>query len=135
MGGEAGMEIPKKLRRTVGKMARQGEEPLLIVPALVERLCNQRMLAMARIGMGEAKIFSWLVITEKHLHIVWPGLLWDKVQTVPLEEIKDIEYVKEFHNNSLKLIFEKGAESIIFYDDADGIRFYQFIKYKRWKDR
>jgi hypothetical protein len=50
------------------------------------------------------------------------------VQTVPLDVIDDVLYVDEFHNNTLKIKVGERAESIIFYDDMDGIRFFHYIK-------
>ena len=35
------MEIPKKLKRTLKKLEAEGEEPLLIFPALLERYATQ----------------------------------------------------------------------------------------------
>lgn len=129
------LEIPKKLARAVGRLEKEGEEPVLISPALLERYATERMLAMARIGMGsDQKIFSWLVATDRNVHFVRPGIAWDRVQTVPLEKIDDIEYVNEFHNNTLRLLVGDAVEKIVFYDDIDGIKFYQYIKNKQWQD-
>jgi hypothetical protein len=120
------MDVPKKLQRAIKKL---GEAPVLVCPALLQRYSTQRMIAMARIGaMEESKIFSWLVATATQIHFVRPGLLWDKVQSVLLDKITDVEYVDEFHSNTLKLIVEGAAENIIFYDDMDGIRFFQYVK-------
>jgi len=129
------MEIPKELKRAVRRLEDEGERPEIIFPALLERYSTERMLAMARIGMGDSqKIFSWLVATKKSVHFIKPGLAWDKVQTVPLEKIDDVEYVNEFHYNTLKLKVGDAAEKVIFYDDIDGIKFFQYIKNKQWKD-
>ena len=67
------------------------------------------------------------------MHFVRPGLAWDRVQTVPLEKIEDLEYVDEFHSNTMRLKVGGRAEKIIFYDDMDGIRFYQYVKNKQWQ--
>lgn len=123
------METPKKLQRTLKKLEAGGEVPVCIFPALLERYATQQMLAMARIGIGDnQKIFSWLVVTDKNAHFIRPGLAWDKVQTVPLDKIDDVEYIQEFHNNTLRLKVGGAAENIFFYEDADGIKFYQYIK-------
>jgi hypothetical protein len=130
------METPKKLHRTMKKLEATGEVPVLILPALLERYATQRMLAIARIGMGDnQKIFSWLVVTNKSVHFIRPGLAWDRVQTVPLDKIEDVEYVKEFHTNTLRIKVGGLAENIVFYEDIDGIKFYQYIKNSQWKER
>jgi hypothetical protein len=90
------------------------------------------MLAIARMGMMD-KILGYLVTTDKNVHFVRPGLAWDSVQTVPLDVIDDVLYVDEFHNNTLKIMVGERAENIIFYDDMEGIRFYNYIKNKQWK--
>lgn len=123
------METPKKLRRALKKLEAEGEELLLIFPALLERYANQQMLAMTRIGMGnDKKIFSWLVVTKKNVHFIRTGIMWDRVQTVPMDKIEDVEYVKEFHTNTLRLKVGGASENIVFYEDVDGIKFYQYIK-------
>lgn len=125
--------VPKKLRRTVGKLAQAGDEPLFIVPALLQRYCTERMLAMARIGGDPGKIGSYLAVTKKNLHLVRTGVLWDSVQSVPLESIKSIEYIDEFHSNTIELKINEGSERFIFYDDIDGIKFFKYIKFKEWE--
>ncbi|VVB72075.1 Uncharacterised protein [uncultured archaeon] len=124
--------IPRKLNRTVRKLAAAGEEPVLIAPALLRSQASDTMLAFARMGMMD-RILGYLVTSRKSVHFVRPGLAWDKVQTVPLEKIDDVEYVDEFHNNTLKIRVGDKAESIVFYDDRDGIRFYQYIKDRQWQ--
>jgi hypothetical protein len=129
------METPKKLRRTLKKLEAEGEEPLLIFPVLLERYATQQMLAMTRIGMGDdQKIFSWLVVTRKNVYFVRTGIMWDRVQTVPLDKIEDVAYVKEFHTNTLRLKVGGAAENIVFYEDVDGIKFYQYIKNRQAKE-
>jgi hypothetical protein len=129
------METPKKLRRALKKLKAEGEEPLLIFPALLERYATQQMLAMTRIGMGDdQKIFSWLVVTRKNVYFVRTGIMWDRVQTVPLDKVEDVEYVKEFHTNTLRLKVGGAAENIVFYEDVDGIKFYQYIKNRQPKE-
>lgn len=129
------METPKKLRRALKRLEAEGEEPLLIFPALLERYANQQMLAMTRIGMGnDKKIFSWLVVTGKNVHFVRTGIMWDRVQSVPMDKIEDVEYVQEFHNNTLRLKVGGASENIVFYEDLDGIKFYQHIKNRSLKE-
>lgn len=123
------MDVPKKLERSIKKLAAEGEEPVLIFPALLERFATEQMKAKVRIGMGDdVRIFGYLVVTDRNVHFISTGLLWDKVQSVPLEKIDGIEYVDEFHNNTLKLKIGPASEGIIFYDDLEGVRFYQHIK-------
>jgi hypothetical protein len=127
-----GFEVPKKLKRTMKKLAAAGEELVQIAPALLQSQATEQMMALARLGAMD-KILGYLVTTKTNVHFVRPGLAWDKVQTVPLEKIDDVEYVEEFHNNTLKLKVGQRAEKIIFYDDMDGIKFYHFIKNKQWQ--
>ena len=123
-------EAPKKLKRTLKKVADAGETLVQTAPALVQNQASRQMMAFARMGAMD-KILGYLVTTDKNVHFVKPGLAWDRVQTVPLEKIEDVEYVDEFLNNTLILKVDGRAEKIIFYDDKDGIRFYQYIKNKR----
>jgi hypothetical protein len=60
--------------------------------------------------------------------------MWDKVQTVPMDKIEDVEYVQEFHNNTLRLKVGGASENIVFYEDLDGIKFYQYIKNRQPKE-
>ena len=131
-GEGTGTEAPKKLQRTLKKLAAEGEEPVIIAPALLQRQASEQMLAMARMGMMD-KIFSYIIATKKNVHFIRPGLMWDSVQSVPLEKIDDVEYVNEFHSNTLKLLIGQAEEKLIFYDDTEGIRFYRYIKNKQWK--
>lgn len=128
---DTGPEVPKKLNRMVKKLLKAGEEPVLIAPALLHSQASETMLAIARMGMLD-KTLGYLVTTRKNVHFVRPGFAWDSVQTMPLEKIDDVEYVAEFHTNTMKLKFGEKAEKIVFYDDLDGIRFYQYIKNKQW---
>lgn len=126
-------QVPKKLNRTVKKLAAAGEEPVQIAPAILRSQASDQMLAIARIGMMD-KILGYLITTKKSVHFVRPGIAWDSVQTVPLDTIDGVEYVEEFHTNTLKIKVGGKAESIIFYEDTDGIEFYQYIKDKKWKN-
>jgi hypothetical protein len=122
-----GIEVPKKLNRTARKLAAAGEGLVQIAPALLQSKASEKMLAFARMGMLD-KVLGYLVTTDRNVHFVRPGIAWDSVQTVPLDLIDDVEYVNEFHNNTLKIKVGERAEKIVFYDDKDGIRFYQYIK-------
>jgi hypothetical protein len=122
------IEVPKKLNRTAKKLAAAGEKLVQIAPAILESRASQQMLAIARMGMLD-KILGYLVTTDKNVHFVRPGIAWDSVQTMPLDIIDDVVYEKEFHNNTLKIKAGERAEKIIFYDDMDGIKFYQYIKH------
>ena len=126
-------EAPKKLQRALKKLAAAGETVALIAPALLQSQASSQMLAIARIGAMD-KILGYLVTTDKNVHFVRPGIAWDRVQTVPLEKIDDVVYVDEFHNSTLTLKVAGREEKIIFYEDMDGIRFYQYIKNKKWQN-
>jgi hypothetical protein len=126
------MESPKKLKRTLKKLADQGEEAAVIAPAIVHSKASEHMLAMARMGLMD-RIFSYVVATNKNVHFIWPGLAWDRVQSLPLENITGIEYVDEFVTNTLTLYVGETGEKVVFYDDREGIRFYQYIKFQQWK--
>lgn len=128
--GGISIEVPKKLNRTAKKLAAAGESLVQIAPAILHSKASEQMLAIARMGMLD-KVLGYLVTTDKNVHFVRPGLAWDSVQTVPLDVIDDVEYVEEFHNNTLKIRVGDKAEKIIFYDDMDGIKFYQHIKHKK----
>ncbi len=130
---DSGPTVPKKLDRMVKKLLKAGEEPVLIAPALLNSQATDTMLAIARMGMLE-KTLGYLVATRKNMHFVRPGFAWDSVKMVPLEMIDDVQYVDEFHTNTMKLKVGERAEKIVFYDDLDGIRFYQYIKQKKWQD-
>jgi len=130
---DSGPTVPKKLDRMVKKLLKAGEEPVLIAPALLHSQATDTMLAIARMGMLE-KTLGYLVATRKNMHFVRPGFAWDSVKMVPLEMIDDVQYVDEFNTNTMKLKVGERAEKIVFYDDLDGIRFYQYIKQKKWQD-
>ena len=123
-------EVPKKLKRTLKKLADAGETLVQTAPALIQNQASRQMMAFARMGAMD-KILGYLVTTDKNVHFVKPGLAWDRVQTVPLEKIEDVKYVDEFLNNTLSLKVDGRAEKIIFYDDKDGMQFYQYIKNKQ----
>jgi hypothetical protein len=126
------MEPPKRLERILKRLAAEGEEAVIICPALLKRYASERMLAIARMGMLD-KAFSYLIVTKKNVHFVRPGMLWDKVETVPLEKISGVEYAQEFLHNTIKLQVNEATENIIFYDESDGISFYRYVKFEQWK--
>lgn len=119
--------VPGKLKRTAKKLAVAGESLVQIAPALLHSRASEQMLTIARMGMLD-KVLGYLVTTDKSIHFVRPGIAWDSVQTVPLDVIDDVEYVDEFHNNTLKIRVGEKAEKITFYDDQDGIWFYRYLK-------
>jgi len=128
-GGDLGPgpEVPKKLKRIARKLSLAGEKLVLIAPAILHSQASEQMLAIARMGMLD-KILGYLVTTDKNVHFVRPGIAWDSVRSVPLDLVTGVEYVDEFHNNTLKLLVGERAEKIVFYEDLDGIRFYQYIR-------
>jgi hypothetical protein len=126
------MEPPKRLERILKRLAAEGEEAVIICPALLLRYASGRMLAIARMGMLD-KAFSYLIVTKKNVHFVRPGMLWDKVETVPLEKISGVEYAQEFLHNTIHLKVDEATENIIFYDESDGINFYRYVKSEQWK--
>jgi hypothetical protein len=129
---DSGPAVPKKLDRMVKKLLKAGEEPVLIAPALLHSQATNTMLSIARMGMLE-KILGYVIATRKNMHFVRPGFAWDSVKMVPLEMIDDVQYVDEFHTNTMKLKVGERSEKVVFYDDLDGIRFYQYIKQKKWQ--
>jgi hypothetical protein len=128
----SGIEVPSKLKRTARKLAAAGEGIVQIAPAILHSRASEQMLSFARMGTLD-KVLGYLVTTDKNVHFVRPGIAWDSVQTVPLDVIDDVEYMDEFHNCALKIRVGGKAETITFYEDMDGIRFYQHIKKKPWK--
>ncbi len=127
-------EVPKKLKRIARKLSGAGEELVLIAPAILHSQASEQMLAIARMGMLD-KILGYLITTDKNVHFVRPGIAWDSVRSVPLDLVTDVEYVDEFHTNTLKLLVGERAEKIIFYEDLDGIRFYQHIRELKRQDQ
>ncbi|MDM7935022.1 MAG: hypothetical protein QUS08_06490 [Methanothrix sp.] len=125
-------EAPQKLQRFIKRLLDQGEEPVQVAPALLQSQATDRMLAIARMGMLD-RVLGYLVTTKRSVHFVRPGILWDRVQTVPLEGIDGVEYVDEFHTNTLSLKVGGASERIVFYDERDGIWFYRYVKYRQWQ--
>lgn len=99
--------VPKKLGRIAKKLSAAGEELVLIAPAILHSQASEQMLAIARMGMLD-KILGYLVTTDKNVHFVRPGIAWDSVRTVPLDVITGVEYVEEFHTNTLKPWWGRG---------------------------
>ena len=126
--------VPKKLGRIARKLTAAGEQLVLIAPAILHSQASEQMLAIARIGKQD-KILGYLVTTDKNVYFVRPGIAWDSVRTVPLNVITGVEYVEEFHTNTLKLLVGERAEKIIFYEDMDGIRFYKHMQQLMHKDK
>ncbi len=133
-GGSGGPVVPKKLGRIARKLTAAGEQLVLIAPAILHSQASEQMLAIARIGKLD-KILGYLVTTDKNVYFVRPGIAWDSVRTVPLNVITGVEYVDEFHTNTLKLLVGERAEKIIFYEDMDGIRFYKHMQQLMHKDK
>lgn len=132
--GSSGPVVPKKLRRIARKLSAAGEELVLIAPAILHSQASEQMLAIARIGMMD-KILGYIVTTNKNVYFVRPGIAWDSMRTVPLDVVTGVEYVEEFHTNTLKLLVGERAEKIIFYEDMDGIRFYKHMQQLMHKDK
>jgi len=127
-------EYPKKLRKTLKRFVQEeGATVNLVLPALPRRHMDERSLAMIRLGMfDESKISSWLVTTDEDLIFIKIGFIKNRVERFPLDSISDVEYVREFQDNTLKIIIGDAAEVVRFYDERDGIVFYQFMKNKSW---
>ena len=133
-GSGSGPVVPKKLGRIARKLTAAGEQLVLIAPAILHSQASEQMLAIARIGKLD-KILGYLVTTDKNVYFVRPGIAWDSVRTVPLNVITGVEYVDEFHTNTLKLLVAERAEKIIFYEDMDGIKFYKHMQQLMHKDK
>lgn len=124
------LDAPKRLRRTLEKLAREGDLAVYAFPALLERYCDRQTMAMARLGDTAPRIASWVVLTGKSVHFVRAGMFWDSVQSIPLEKVTALEYVDEYHTNTIKIRVGDLSENIIFYEDVDGIKFYQHLRRK-----
>jgi hypothetical protein len=121
--------VPKKIRKTLMSLEEAGEPPIMALPAVPRRYQDEKAMAFARIGaFDEAKISSWIVVTEKNLIFVRSGLLRNRMDRFPLEGITGIEYVKEFQDNTLKIRIGGAAEDVRFYHEIDGVRFYRHVK-------
>ena len=93
--------LPKKIRKALENLERGGETPVMALPAVPRRYQDEKAMAFARIGaFDEAKISSWIVVTDKNLIFVRSGLLRNRMDRFPLSGITGIEYVKEFQDNT-----------------------------------
>jgi hypothetical protein len=121
--------LPKKAKRALEKLKRAKESPIMIFPAVPKRYQSEKDIAFARIGaFDEERIGSWIVVTERGVVFVRPGLLRDRFERFFLEEITGIEYVDEFQDNTLKIRIGGAAEAVRFYHEIDGVRFYRHLK-------
>ncbi|HOO53466.1 MAG TPA: PH domain-containing protein [Methanothrix sp.] len=121
--------LPKKIRKALEDLVRAGEVPVMALPAVPKRYQDEKAMAFARIGaFDEAKISSWIAVTDKNLIFVRSGLFRNRMDRFPLSGITGIEYVKEFQDNTLKIRIGDAAEDVRFYHETDGVRFYRHIK-------
>ncbi|NLX40240.1 MAG: hypothetical protein GXY73_12180 [Methanothrix sp.] len=121
--------LPKKIRKALEDLERAGETPVMALPAVPRRYQDEKAMAFARIGaFDEAKISSWIVVTDKNLIFVRSGLLRNRMDRFPLSGITGIEYVKEFQDNTIKIRIGETAEDVRFYHEIDGVRFYRHVK-------
>lgn len=122
-------DLPKKARKALEKLKRAGMVPLLVYPAVPRRHQSEKEAALARVGaFDEEKIGSWIVVTDREVVFLRPGLLRDRVDRFSLSEITGIEYVDEFQDNTLKIRIGGAAEAVRFYHEIDGVRFYRHVK-------
>jgi len=124
-------EYPKRLLKALERLEKEGEKVVYVFSAMPRRYMDERSAAMARVGaLDEKKMSSWVVVTEENLVFIRTGLVRNRVDKFPLDKIEDVEYVDEFQDNTLKIRVSGGAENVRFYDDVDGIRFYQHMKFR-----
>ena len=76
MTEEAGsLQVPKKLKRTMKKLAEAGEELVQIAPAILQSQATDQMMAIARLGMMDKIIgLSSNYKDECALRSAGPGL-------------------------------------------------------------
>ncbi|MGB3944971.1 MAG: hypothetical protein WBK88_09285 [Methanothrix sp.] len=121
--------LPKKARKALEKLQRAGTVPVIVYPAVPRRYQSEKEIALARVGaFDEEKIGSWIVVTEEEVVFVRPGLIRERVDRFALSEITGIEYVNEFQDNTLKIRIGDAAETVRFYHEIDGVRFFRHIK-------
>jgi len=121
--------LPKRIRKALEKLEEADEPAIMAFPAVPQRYQDEKAKAFARIGaFDEAKISSWIVVTEREVVFVRSGLLRNRLDRFPLEGITGIEYVKEFQDNTLKIRIGGAAEDVRFYHEIDGVRFYRHVK-------
>lgn len=122
-------DLPKKARKALEKLQRAGMVPVMVYPAVPRRHQSEKEVALARVGaFDEERIGSWIVVTEREVVFVRPGLLRDRIDRFSLSEITGIEYVNEFQDNTLKIRIREAAEAVRFYHEIDGVRFFRHIK-------
>ncbi len=121
--------LPKKIRKALEDLERAGETPVMALPAVPRRYQDEKAMAFARIGaFDEAKISSWIAVTDKEVVFVRSGLLRNRMDRFPLSGVTGIEYVKEFQDNTIKIRIGEAAEDVRFYHEIDGVRFYRHVK-------
>ena len=122
-------DLPKKARKALEKLKRAGTVPVMVYPAVPRRHQSEKEAALARVGaFDEEKIGSWILVTDREVVFLRPGLLRDRVDRFSLSEITGIEYVNEFQDNTLKIRIREAAEAVRFYHEIDGVRFYRHLK-------
>ncbi|MDD1760341.1 MAG: hypothetical protein LUQ44_07025, partial [Methanothrix sp.] len=62
-------QVPKKLKRTVKKLADAGETLVQTAPALIQNQASRQMLSFARMGAMD-KILGYLVTPDRNVHFV-----------------------------------------------------------------
>ena len=121
--------LPKRISKELKKLERAGEVPIMAFPAVPRRYQDEKAMAFARIGaFEEAKISSWIVVTDGEVVFIRAGLVRNRVDRFPLSGVTGIEYVKEFQDNTLKIRIGDASEAVRFYHEIDGVRFYRHLK-------
>jgi hypothetical protein len=119
--------MPKRVQKVLDRLSKEGEEPVHAFPGIPQSYRDESQMAFARIGVVE-KANTWIIVTRKRMLFVRVGLVKNYERSIPLDSITDIEYVDEYHNNTLKIKVGERAEQIIFFEDADGIKLYRYVK-------
>ena len=127
------MNTPKRVQKVLDRLSRDGEEPVYAFPAIPQSYRDESQMAFARIGIVE-KANTWIILTRKRMLFVRVGLVKNYERSIPLESVTDVEYVDEYHNNTLKLKVGERAEQIIFFEDVDGVKLYRYVKNKEWQN-
>lgn len=127
------MNTPKRVQKVLDRLSNQGEEPVYAFPAIPQSYRDESQMAFARIGVVE-KANTWIIVTKKKMLFVRVGLVKNYERSIPLESVTDVEYVDEYHNNTLKLKVGERAEQIIFFEDVDGVKLYRYVKNKEWQN-
>lgn len=126
------MNAPKRVQKVLDRLSREGEEPVYAFPAIPQSYRDESQMAFARIGIVE-KANTWIILTRKRMLFVRVGLVKNYERSIPQDSITDVEYVDEYHNNTLKLKVGERAEQIIFFEDLDGVKLYRYVKNKEWQ--